>query len=234
MSEVEIIESCGTYSKDKVFLTDLRVRLLGVFYNWIDLPLIPGAMLGFMLQGSVTKWSSQLGTCLLVTSFITMGILQIYLAMKGYTISKVLLGRKVLNKNTLKKAHPFFILIRPVMAYGWMMCMFSVAFGLVAFSLAFASTLHREERTASDRAYNNAVNTAAAGASMGFLAKILYKYPKIVWLYDLVCQTTVASVSYDQVLSEIKFSKKANIVSSMKNNEEIDFGTKVEKHKKAS
>ena len=69
-----------------------------------------------------------------------------------------------------------------------------------------------EENTNFDRAYNNAVSASAAAASSGFLAKFLRKYPKLIWLHDVICQTTVVSVSYGQVKSDLGLNNSGNLV----------------------
>ena len=112
----------------------------------------------------------------------------------------------------MKLANPFIILMRPLLAQAWMICMIGVSFGLVVMSVAFSSMFHREENTNFDRAYNNAVSASAAAASSGFLAKFLRKYPKLIWLHDVICQTTVVSVSYGQVKSDLGLNNSGNLV----------------------
>lgn len=185
----------------KLTFTNPKVRIFtGFLLNPFDIILAPALMMTFGLAGPGT-----VGSKISLTLFCAtiMGV-QIFLATKGYTPSKFILGRKVIDVRTLEKASVFNVLARPVIAAAWMYCMIGVTFLSAALGGMFASLFHVKEYDRYDAAYNQALTTSMATASGGFVTKLLFKHPKLVWLHDTLLKTTVISVPYSQVIAEIK------------------------------
>lgn len=76
--------------------------------------------------------------------------------------------------------------------------------------VAFASIFHRSENTVYDSAYNDAVTASMTVGSMGIFSNIFFRYPKITWLHDTICQTIAVSVPHAQMKAEV-FSKEAPV-----------------------
>lgn len=186
----------------KLSFPDGRLRVFGGFFlNALDIPLAPVFLIATGLQ--VIQKDVGAGIVITLMGAAHLG-LQIFLATKGYTISKVLLGRKVLDQRTLEKASPGIILLRPIVAQAWMYAMIFISLAAAMFGAAFASIFHSQGNSAYDRAYNNAVTSSMATASTGFVWRTLYKYPKMTWLHDTICKTVVVSVPYKQVKAELQ------------------------------
>jgi hypothetical protein len=185
----------------KLTFTNPKLRVFtGFFLNQMDNILAPLLVGGLVMTGPGA-----------IGPKITIGLMaaciagaQVWLATKGYTPSKVLLGRKVIDVNTLEKASVANILIRPVIATFWMYFMIGVTFFAAALGGAFAGLFHVNERNRYDAAYNDALTASMATASGGFMMKILTKNPRVVWLHDTLLKTTVISVPYSQVVAELK------------------------------
>lgn len=181
--------------------TNPKLRVFtGFFGNCFDIILAP-----MLLLGTVATGPGPIGSKIAVGLF-SAGIIaaQIFLATKGYTFSKVLFGRKVLDVRTLEKASVGAILLRPIIAQFWMYMMVGITFLATALGGAFASLFHVNERDRYDAAYNQAVTASMAAASGGFVTKLLFKNPRLVWIHDTMLKTTVVSVPYSQVIAEIK------------------------------
>lgn len=190
---------------EKLQITHYGLRLFGVFFNVLDLP----GIFGFVLGSALCPVPSARAAVGAIAGLLYLGA-QIYLATKGYTVSKIILGRKVLNRDTLEKANPVIVMIRPILAHSWMFCMIGLAFVFAAMGAAFASIFHRSENTVYDKAYNDAVTASMTVGSMGIFSNIFFRYPKITWLHDTICQTIVVSVPHAQMKAEV-FSKEAPV-----------------------
>ncbi len=172
-----------------------------VLLNMMDICVAPLLLLGMSLPMIGKDPSAGIVISLFAISHLG---LQVYLATKGYTISKVILGRKVLDVNTLEKASVHAILIRPIVAQFWMYVMFGLSFFSGLLGVAFSSLFRADESNPYNRAYNDAVTTSMAVASTGFFWKTMAKYPKVVWLHDTLFKTVVVSVPHSIIFKELK------------------------------
>lgn len=192
-------------------ITSYEGRLLGIFFNPLDIPFMFGVFFGGTIAGKY-------GAFVFGVAYF---VVQLFLATKGYTVSKFILGRKVLSKKTLDKANPAIIMIRPLLAQAWMGCMMGLYFVFFAFGAAFASLFHRQENTVYDSAYNDAMTASMAAGSVGLLSSVFVKFPNLVWLHDTLMQTLVVSVPYSQVKDEV-FAKKTIETAEIENNKAIE------------
>lgn len=198
--------------------TNPKLRVFtGFFANCFDIVIGPALMIGMVANGPGAV-GGKIAVSLMCASILAA---QIFLATKGYTISKVLMGRKVLDVRTLEKASVGAILLRPIIAQFWMYLMVGITFLATAFGGAFASLFHVNERDRYDAAYNQAVTASMAAASGGFVTKLLFQNPRLVWIHDTILKTTVVSVPYSQVIAEIKGEqpKKISNVSAAQKTE---------------
>ncbi|MBC7419715.1 MAG: RDD family protein [Bdellovibrio sp.] len=179
--------------------------IAGLFFNIIDVffTCIPFAA----AKVALTSNSFQQFVFSLPILLISTGAVY-FLLSRGYTPSKILLGRQVVDRTSFKPANPFVLFLRPLFAQVWMIAMATLLFTFALTGGAIAALFERKEYTALDKAVNDVNRAAATAAGLGLLVSFLYKFPKLVWMHDTIFQTTVIQKPYKQIFADLKFDHK--------------------------
>lgn len=176
----------------------------GLFFVWTDILFL---MIPAKIFSNLTPSKAVNITLTTVFTAVFAGI-QLYANYRGYSLSKIILGRQVVSKKNHKPANMLIQFIRPHMSLMWAM-MLGQMFVLFTFTVGLVLSLfQRKERNFSDHIANQQLKAQAAVAGVGLFGLFFYKFPKLTWMYDTILGTTVIEKSYKEIFNDLKFDKK--------------------------
>ena len=193
--------------KNEIELVSNPTRMLtGALFNWID-------TFGILVVATSTSnltANETVNQYLNIFFSVLFLVTQIFLAVKGYTVAKVITGQQVINNKTQMPANALIQIIRPYLAQAWGGVLFNMYLFVTFFVATIGSLFLKKENTVYDQVHNEKVKAAAQVASAGALSYFFNKFPKLTWIYDTVLQTTVIKKSYTDIIAELKTSKGNN------------------------